>query len=191
MMDANLEALRLAQRALRQAEVAVKEALALVEGLLPEEDTTLSPLQKAMQERGRRLVAILDARARRKWEERRALAALGLPTRPRHRGPEWDAEERTLSHNGVVLRRWSRSAPKQFAILDAFEAAGWPARVAIEGECSSSLGDTVMHLNENLAGVIQFGRDGSGTGVSWRYVEAQESESSPTPNLCGDAAVAG
>src|SRR5437588_676761 len=41
--------------------------------------------------------------------------------------PEWDRMRRRLRAGGRVVRGFARAAPGQMAVLDALQAAGWPA----------------------------------------------------------------
>src|SRR5512135_1949648 len=46
--------------------------------------------------------------------------------------PKWDRGFRTLTYKSTRCKTFKRFAEKQFAILDAFEKAGWPNSVKPE-----------------------------------------------------------
>jgi hypothetical protein len=79
-----------------------------------------------------------------------------------------------LSYEGVVIAAYSRAAPVQHCILDAFELEKWRRRIDDPLPPHSEilpdvhLRDTIRSLNEKLAPpLIRFGADGTGRGVCW------------------------
>src|ERR1700722_14605728 len=97
----------------------------------------------------------------------RLLRALG-PDRSAAKGrsqPEWNRDTRELRYRGKVIRRISATtrAPRIIAILDAFQAKGWPSRVDDPlpgGHDSVRLHGAIRGLNKGLQ-MIRFGGDGS------------------------------
>lgn len=95
-------------------------------------------------------------------------------TRPPGGVPRWDKSQGEFWWGGRLLKRYGRAAPVQWFILDAFEAAGWPGRVAIpaqaDGVCPEPerLPATVYHMNQVFSAFgLRFSMDGTGTGVRW------------------------
>jgi hypothetical protein len=73
-----------------------------------------------------------------------------------------------------VVKELLRDAPTQEAILAAFEAAGWPGRIADPlpedraVDAKQRLRDTVKNLQRGVAPrTIRFRADGRGRGVRW------------------------
>jgi hypothetical protein len=66
--------------------------------------------------------------------------------------PAWNRASRTLRLGDQVLYQYSRRAPKQFMLLDAFQAAGWPQQGIDRppGLSPSQAKDTVEALNEHV-----------------------------------------
>jgi hypothetical protein len=91
--------------------------------------------------------------------------------------PKWDSDRRELSLNGVILKRFRRTAPNQERLLQAFEEDGWPHEMddplprtngVLPGE---RLRETIKRLNRSVTpGLIRFGGDGSGERVVWRHL---------------------
>lgn len=86
----------------------------------------------------------------------------------------WDRGTGELTLNGQVIRRVAavRSARNIVAILDAFEAAGWPRYVRFPGSVRGGVdrqGQAVKSLNRELC-AIRFERDGTGEGIVWRAI---------------------
>jgi len=96
--------------------------------------------------------------------------------------PHSDASERRLWLGGVLLKEFRQPAPRQTAILDAFQARSWAyGHVSnplpqgpgeSEEEARQRLHDAIKNLNRGLpAGTIRFRGDG-GLGVWWSYSES-------------------
>jgi hypothetical protein len=90
--------------------------------------------------------------------------------------PEWDAAEKVLSFNGVVVKQFLHPAPNQEIVLAAFDEERWPRRIDdplhpnSEQDSRRRLNDTIKCLNRNQANpVIVFRGDGTGTGVVWQF----------------------
>jgi hypothetical protein len=93
--------------------------------------------------------------------------------------PSWDDEHRELWFGGRIIKKFdSQPALRQVALIEAFEAAGWPPRIpnpfvtpGPEGRTipdNDTLCDTCKNLNRSLpSGSIRFYRDGTGRGASW------------------------
>jgi hypothetical protein len=65
--------------------------------------------------------------------------------------PRWDRKTRELRYGETLCRGYAREAANQFAVLDAFEAAGWPRAIdsPFPGN-ESRLRETIRGLNEDL-----------------------------------------
>jgi hypothetical protein len=92
--------------------------------------------------------------------------------------PHWDGAARRLWLGGRLLKEFRRPAPRQIAILAAFEEEGWAAGRVDDplpphpgdapGEARRRLHETVHNLNQTLPpGTIRFRGDGTGEGVRW------------------------
>lgn len=86
--------------------------------------------------------------------------------------PKWDRLAQTLSFGGTPIRVFAkRPAPRQFEVLNAFEAAGWTSSVRLEGFVVRQLRDTVDELNKGLVNtVIVFRSVTSCLSVQWQVV---------------------
>jgi hypothetical protein len=85
--------------------------------------------------------------------------------------PRWDRLRRQLRVGDREVT-WPRTAPQQFAVLDALEAAGWPeAGVSRPLRLSrQQLKDALGQLNERLLGTgLQISRDGKGQEARIRW----------------------
>jgi hypothetical protein len=91
--------------------------------------------------------------------------------------PHWDANSRTLSWQGQVVKEFRVPADNQELILAAFQEQDWPPRIDDPLPRSKGrdpkvcLRDTIRGLNkrQRLAR-LRFQADGTGTGVCWRSV---------------------
>lgn len=88
--------------------------------------------------------------------------------------PRWDAERRELTYAGRIVKRYRCPAPRQIAILAAFEEEGWPYAIddplppKPEIVIKDRLKDAVRQLNRNqLNRLIRFRGDGTGERVTW------------------------
>jgi hypothetical protein len=99
---------------------------------------------------------------------RAANLRLSAPPAPPQEIPKWDREARTLRFRGALIRDYRRKrAPRQEAVLDAFQTSGWP-RCIIPDVDQDKIEDTVRALNEKVAkDTILFLQDGTGEGVAW------------------------
>jgi hypothetical protein len=103
----------------------------------------------------------------------RQASARGRPGTSRAR-PRWDG--RSLFYCGEVIKQFTRTAPEQFPVLDAFQKAGW--RQSIKGPLprpgkarQEHLRQTVANLNRRLKpGSIRFEVTPDGQGVCWKRV---------------------
>jgi len=89
--------------------------------------------------------------------------------------PQWDAAQKVLRFNGVVVKRFPYPAPNQEVILAAFEEETWPQRIdnplrpTAEEDVQTRLHDTIKCLNRKMINAfIRFCGDGTGTGIVWR-----------------------
>jgi len=86
--------------------------------------------------------------------------------------PCWDSERRELRFHGRICKRFRQPAPNQTRVLDAFQEAGWPAKIddpiPPQGDLDhrQRLADAVRGLNKNHG--IRFELDGTGEGILWR-----------------------
>lgn len=98
--------------------------------------------------------------------------------------PFYDVDLRRLSLGGVVLKRFSKPAENQEAILKVFDEEGWPPRIddPLSGptlEPIKRLHDTLDALNKAIEKKaregtspcwLKFKTDGTGQGVVWQIV---------------------
>ncbi len=91
--------------------------------------------------------------------------------------PSWDAQRRELWVEGSLVKRFRQQSSNQQAILDAFQAANWPRRIAdplpLQPEqCPKRrLHDAVKCLNRHHRHeAIRFTGDGSGRGILWEQL---------------------
>jgi hypothetical protein len=93
--------------------------------------------------------------------------------------PHWNKDQKELSWNGILIKRYTKPAKNQTLILDSFQELHWVHRVddplpgVQELVPKKRLSDTVealndMHINANL---IRFRMDGTGEGVRWELVQ--------------------
>ncbi|MCC6510920.1 MAG: hypothetical protein IT423_17595 [Pirellulaceae bacterium] len=91
--------------------------------------------------------------------------------------PKWDADRRTLSFKGLLVKHFKWEAANQEAVLSVFEEESWPARIddplplQPEQDAKRRLSDTIKCLNRKQHNrVIHFRGDGTGEGVLWEVV---------------------
>jgi hypothetical protein len=95
---------------------------------------------------------------------------LQAPARSSAVRPVWNKVLGELHYGGQLARRLASTtrAKAVVRILDLFEAAGWPTRIAGPSDCDDQrLRETVSSLNEKLQ-YLRFNMDGTGQGVLWR-----------------------
>jgi hypothetical protein len=81
--------------------------------------------------------------------------------------PRWDASTRTVYLGDVKVVSYSRRAPAQFAILEAFQAANWSRTVSAPRQ-THSLKDAVDALNIKLATTrLRIHRHDNDTRIEW------------------------
>lgn len=95
-----------------------------------------------------------------------------------HVKPHWDADARTLSVLGQIVKRFRVPAKCQEIVLSAFEEDGWPTYIddplpGSNGEDPKyRLHNTIKALNgHHLVKLIRFTGNGNGHGVAWEFVE--------------------
>ncbi|EMI17342.1 hypothetical protein RMSM_05735 [Rhodopirellula maiorica SM1] len=112
------------------------------------------------------------------------LTDLGIQTARRiesgtidYQRPTWDPQNRELSFNGKLIKRYRCPAQNQEAILSAFEEEEWALRIddplpPIAQQCPKRrLHDTIKSMNRHhVQCVIRFGGDGTGEGIVWDVV---------------------
>jgi hypothetical protein len=88
------------------------------------------------------------------------------PASPRVR---WDATTRQLFFDDEELKTYGRRAPAQFAVLDAFEEAGWPPSIKVKSSVVFSVKDTVESLNKILLPIscLRFERGPGDATIRW------------------------
>jgi hypothetical protein len=103
----------------------------------------------------------------------RQASARGRPGTSRAR-PRWDGQ--SLFYRGEVIKHFTRTAPDQFPILDAFQKVRWE-RQSINAPASpvkarqEHLRQTVANLNRRLKpGTIRFEVTPDRQGVCWKWV---------------------
>jgi hypothetical protein len=64
--------------------------------------------------------------------------------------PVWDRVSRELRFGGSVCRKYLKTAPNQFEILDAFQRADWPDTVPDPWRRPETLSQTIKDLNEGM-----------------------------------------
>jgi hypothetical protein len=91
--------------------------------------------------------------------------------------PRWARAERQLWWQGVQVKRWRHDAANQTAVLEAFEACGWPPSIpnplprGAGRDLKARRRETIRGLNVGLAaGTIRFYADGRGDGIRWAAV---------------------
>lgn len=83
--------------------------------------------------------------------------------------PSWNKDRGELSLDGNVIRRVRRGVGHRIvAILDAFEAGGWPDRIPtpLTLKDDQQMREAVYSLNDRLQ-AIHFRGDGTGEGIVW------------------------
>jgi hypothetical protein len=97
-------------------------------------------------------------------------SAVGLPPPPPLNGitsPQWDRTRRRVCLGEDVLSTYTKEAKRQFALLDAIQAAGWPPE-GIAPPNGLPVKDTVDCLNKKLETTrLRFGRLDNNTRVAW------------------------
>jgi hypothetical protein len=85
--------------------------------------------------------------------------------------PSWNQDRGELTYKGIVIRRVRVGVGTRIvAILNGFEALGWPERIAsiiCDELCHR---DAIRTLNKKLA-IIRFLSDGTSKGIRWDVVE--------------------
>ena len=95
--------------------------------------------------------------------------------------PEWDYDRREIRLEGRLVKRFRLPSPNQEIILAVFEEQGWPPRIddplphRPDQEPKRRLHDTIRSLNRNQKERrIRFKGDGTGQGILWELVDAEE-----------------
>jgi hypothetical protein len=91
---------------------------------------------------------------------------------PPHPVPNWDGLRYRLEYRGVTCLEGSRKAPGQDAILEGFQAAGWPGTIPSPFPVEKQTRDTVDHLNKRLKpdATLRFSPGPGAKVVGWRPV---------------------
>lgn len=90
-----------------------------------------------------------------------------VPTTPR-----WDDVSRSLWVGDTQIKKLTKPAPHQELVLKVFEEEGWPSRI-LDPLPSGAREYTIVSLNRNHVnlGILRFGKDGTGKGITWHFVE--------------------
>jgi hypothetical protein len=95
--------------------------------------------------------------------------------------PVWDEQRRELRVGDKVVKRFATPAPNQELILATFQEDGWPVRIddplppLADQEPKRRLHDTINSLNRHQQKhLIRFIGDGSGEGIRWEPIVAEE-----------------
>jgi hypothetical protein len=85
--------------------------------------------------------------------------------------PRWDENSRSLWLGQVLIKKFTKPAPNQVIVLQAFEEERWPNRI-FDPLKPGHIADVVKSLNRKhvTPNIIRFGRDGSGEGIRWYVV---------------------
>ncbi len=91
--------------------------------------------------------------------------------------PRWDRDGWQLFLGKLLVKKFTRRAPNQMPVLDAFEELHWHERIddplpgKAEQDRHERLGEAVRELNgHRIHPVLRFSRDGSGNGIRWERV---------------------
>src|SRR5207244_4088805 len=112
------------------------------------------------------------------------------PAPGREEVPRWLRGDGVLLFGGLVVKKFTRPAPLQFCLLDAFEADGWrrhtipnplPRGGSWDRDRDEQLQAAIKKLNRcQLHPLIRFGGDGTGKGVRWYPVPGGREEGPPS-----------
>jgi hypothetical protein len=72
----------------------------------------------------------------------------------------WDSEDKTLTFDGVVFKRFERDAGRQFRILDAFQDAHWATSVSFPRSRREELKTSISSMNAWPGSPIKFSQVG-------------------------------
>jgi hypothetical protein len=103
--------------------------------------------------------------------------------------PRWDAQRRQLRFKGQLVKAYRVPAPKQEAILAAFERAGWPHCIADpldearEQPPKQRLPNTIRALNRcQSRPSLRFHGDGTGSRICWAVTSKRSRAVVPESN---------
>jgi len=120
-----------------------------------------APLQQAVdnvQAAGQHLITFFELR-------HRALSSSAWPSEP---GPMWKKETREFLIDGKRVKKYTRPARRQLAVLGAFEEERWPDFIDLPIPTSTA-GDTITELNKiSRPFGVEFFRVGDGERMGWR-----------------------
>jgi hypothetical protein len=96
---------------------------------------------------------------------------------PARTRPRWDGQARELAWKGRLIKWLRHIACNQTAVLDAFEAAGWPRNIdnplprMTQRNAKKCRIETIKSLKLGLVSeTIRFRADGTGGGICWEPV---------------------
>jgi hypothetical protein len=95
-------------------------------------------------------------------------AATGATDEQEQLKPFWNKNDRKLWYGDTLCASYTRSAPRQETIFDAFQDDGWPSRID-DPLHPGKLADTISDIQRKVRDTpLAFERDGTGEGVLWR-----------------------
>jgi hypothetical protein len=101
--------------------------------------------------------------------------------------PDWNGDAAVLRWQARVIKRYRNAALTQWAVLSAFQAAGWPEYIGnpltngTGGNGKRRLQDTVKNLNRGLAKTpVRFRMAGGAMGVRWEVNLRTRKDATPT-----------
>ncbi len=83
--------------------------------------------------------------------------------------PRWDSDRRELWLDGAKIATYRKNAENAEAVLDAFEASQWLAKIDNPLDINSDLRSTLQSMNAKIA-EIRFSSNGK-DGVLWERIE--------------------
>ena len=92
--------------------------------------------------------------------------------------PKWDENNRELSVNGLVVKRYKHTADNQTRVLAAFQKHEWSTRVPNPLHRTDTH-QTLKELNKLAPDKIRFRGDGTGKGLTWETVDLDSCEKAP------------
>jgi hypothetical protein len=95
--------------------------------------------------------------------------------------PHWDRQGRKLMYGEVCCREFRKEAPHQFALLDAFEAQGWPELMSGPFRRDRLLRQTVKDLNGGLLDDSPVRFRVINLRVNWYSADQEAASQTPSP----------
>jgi hypothetical protein len=103
----------------------------------------------------------------------------GEPDPPDRAIPVWDGRTSELCYRGELVLRLRHPGSRQWALLTAFQAQGWPQRLpdplppdSPGGDPRQSLCDAIKNLNRNRKNhLLRFFRADGGRAIGWQAID--------------------